>query len=279
MRVGGPADAFLTVGDRALLRRGLRLLGSRNMRWMMIGYGTNVLPSDLGFRGAVVKLAGEFEGVSSTGENLSAGAATSLSRLLESALAGELGGVEFLTGIPGCVGGALPGNAGSATESIGDRVEEVEMMMPDGSERRLGAGDVVFTYRHSNLREMGGVILGVKLKLQPCSRAEVENRVRDFAEKRKGQPVKLPNVGCIFKNPPGESAGRLIDGAGLKGARSGDAEVSSVHANFMVNSGKANAADVIALIRLVREKVSASAGVTLAREIVVIDELGEVVEC
>ena len=279
MGTGGAADAFCTVPGREALRRLLELLSVRDLRWMMIGHGTNVLPADLGFRGAVVKLAGEFGGVVRDGRFLSAGAAAPLAELVEESRAGELGGAEFLTGIPGCVGGSLPGNAGTAADSLGDVVERVDVVLPGGGERRLGRDEMEFSYRRSNLREMGAIVLEARMVLEPRPRAEIAERIRTCAERRKGQPVGLPNVGCIFKNPPGDSAGRLIDAAGLKGVRSGGAEVSRRHANFIVNTGGASSSDVVGLIREVREKVLAETGVRLESEIVVVGETGEAAEC
>lgn len=279
MGTGGPADAFCAVRERDALRRLVELLPERRLRWTMIGHGTNLLPSDLGFRGVVVKLTGGFRAISREDRGIVAGAAASLASVLEEAKAGALGGAEFLTGIPGCVGGSLPGNAGTATESLGGIVEEVEALFPGGRERRLGPGELAFSYRRSNLRDLGAVVLGVRLGLEPASLEDISARIRACADRRKGQPVGLPNVGCIFRNPPGDSAGRLIDGAGLKGLRSGGAEVSRQHANFIVNAGGATSADVVALIRQVRQRVAGVGGVRLETEIVALNETGERVEC
>ncbi len=272
--IGGPADAFCVAGSPEVLRRLLSLFAAQRVRWLMVGRGTNLVPADLGFRGAVVKLEGEFNRVVIEGQHLIAGAAVGLSRLVEQAQLRDLGGLEFTTGIPGCVGGSLPGNAGTASESLGDRVDEVTVLKPDGALQVLGSADLSFSYRGSNLQALGGVVTAARFRLEPTPRAQVVANVRGHTEKRKDQPLTLPNVGCIFKNPLGRSAGQLIEQAGFKGARAGQVEVSSKHANFMVNLGGATSAEVRALIARVREGVQASTSVSLEAEVIVLDECG-----
>jgi len=272
--VGGPADAFCDVGQLSVLRRLLDVLAAHEVRWIVLGRGTNVIPSDRGLRGVAIRLEGEFGHVEVHGRCLEAGAAAALSLLVERAATRELGGLEFTAGIPGCVGGSLPGNSGTASESLGDRVEEVEILEPGGAARTLHAMDMRFSYRNSSLRNCGGIITRAHFRMESRPRAEVMQRVREYAERRKSQPLAHPNAGCIFKNPPGHPAGKLIDEAGLKGFRSGGAEVSPMHANFMVNMGGATAADVAELIGRVREKVLSKTGVLLETEIVLLDELG-----
>lgn len=274
MGTGGSADALCMADNLETLRRLLSLLAGRHVRWLMIGRGTNLLPADLGFRGVAVKLEGEFHRVAIERSHIVAGAAVALASLVERAMSQDLGGLEFTTGIPGCVGGSLPGNAGTASESLGEWVESVDMLALDGSLRTLRGADLAFGYRSSNLCSLGGVVTSASFRLTPRPRAQVVANVKRHTEKRKGQPLTFPNVGCIFKNPPGHSAGQLIEQAGLKGLRIDQVEVSAKHANFMVNLGGATTAQVMELISQVRERVLASAGVRLETEVNVLDEFG-----
>lgn len=274
MGIGGPADAYCLAGDLARLKAVLDVLALHHVRWLILGRGSNLLPADSGFRGAVIRLEGEFNQVEVQGTSVEAGAAVWLATLVERAMAKDLGGLEFTTGIPGCVGGSLIGNAGTATEAIGDLVERVDVLVPGGAVRALAKQDLAFSYRTSVLKGMGAVVLRARFALEPRPRALVAERLKAYALKRRGQPHAMPNVGCIFRNPPGDSAGRLIDAAGLKGERVGRIEVSRVHANFMVNVGGGTAADVRGLILRVRERVRAASGVTLQPEVVLLDETG-----
>jgi len=274
MGIGGPADAFCRAGDLAKLNAVLGLLEAHRVPCLLFGRGTNILPDDRGFRGAVIRLDGEFGSIEVADRAIEAGAAAWLGSVVDRAMARDLGGLEFTTGIPGTVGGALIGNAGTATEAIGDRAERVDVLAPGGAVRSLARGDLEFAYRRSVLKGMGAVVLRARFALEPRPRAEIVERLKAYAEKRRGQPLAMPNVGCIFRNPPGESAGRLIDRAGLKGERAGRIEVSRVHANFMVNVGGGTAADVRELILRVRERVRAASGILLEPEVVLLDETG-----
>lgn len=276
MGTGGSADALCLVDNLETLRRLLSLLAGRHVHWLIIGRGTNLLPADLGFRGVAVKLEGEFNQVVVEQSRIVAGAAVALASLVERAMSRDLGGLEFSTGIPGCVGGSLPGNAGTASESLGEWVESVDMLVPDGRLRTLRGSDLAFAYRSSNLRAYGGVVTSASFRLTPRPRAQVAANVKRYTEKRKGQPLTFPNVGCIFKNPPGHSAGQLIEQAGLKGLRIDQMEVSAKHANFMINLGGATTAQITSLISHVRERVLASAGIRLETEVNVLDEFGAI---
>ncbi len=274
MGIGGPADAYAEPATADELRAVLDLVAERGVPLLMIGRGTNLLPDDRGFRGVALKLAGEFGRIEVGDGWVEAGAAAPLAALVERGMHRDLGGLEFTTGIPGAVGGSLAGNAGTASEALGDRVERVDVAAAGGLLRRLNAAECGFAYRTSALRSAGAVITAARFRLEPRSRIEVASRVRTYTDKRKSQPLTQPNVGCIFKNPAGDSAGRLIDAAGLKGARSGGVEVSARHANFMVNLGGATAADVRALIGVVRAGVRSAHGVALETEVVALDEWG-----
>jgi len=177
-----------------------------------------------------------------------------------------LSGVEFLTGIPGTVGGALAGNAGTKNKSIGDLVEFVIIMDYNGNLYKRSAADLDFSYRHSNIRH--GVVLQACLKLVKKDKTAIRAAIARYAgTRRKTQGKAWLSAGCCFKNPAGDSAGRLIDACGLKGARSGHAVVSGMHANFILNDGHATAGDVRALMRRIGTSVKKRFGVRLEPEI------------
>jgi UDP-N-acetylmuramate dehydrogenase len=276
--VGGPADAFCTVRESGGLRRLLDLLAEHGLPWMPLGRGSNVVFLDSGFRGVVIMLAGEFERVETDGTCLSSGAATALSALVSKGLSAGLGGLEFTAGIPGCVGGSLPGNSGTARDALGDRLDWAEIVHPGGSARRYRAEDLGFGYRTSRIPAIGGVIVSARFRMEPREPERIREILLRFMERRKGQPYEAPSAGCIFKNPSGTSAGQLIDAAGLKGLCVGGVTISGKHANFMVNSGTASAADLIAAILTVRERVRVAAGVLLEPEIRLVDETGQAID-
>jgi UDP-N-acetylmuramate dehydrogenase len=274
MGIGGPADLFVTVEDESSLSAALGVLKVRGVGMMVMGRGTNLVPSDSGFRGAVIVLQGELAGTAFEGATARAGAGALLAGLVEGAAERGLAGLEFAVGIPGTVGGAVVGNAGTATEWIGGVVESVTVMDADGRPSEVPGSVIAFGYRTSSLRGAGGVVARARLGLSPRPVTEVRGRMQKAREARRGQPLDLPSAGSVFRNPPGDSAGRLIDKAGLKGFRCGGVEVSSRHANFLVNAGGGRAADVVNAIRTVRERVWADSGIILEPEVVVLDEEG-----
>jgi len=276
--IGGPADAFCTVREPDALRRLLDCLAESGLPWMPLGRGTNVVFPDSGFRGAVVRLAGDFGRVETDGTFLAAGAGATLSALVETGLAAGLGGLEFTAGIPGCVGGSLPGNSGTTEEALGDRLDWAEIVHPGSAARRYRAVDLDFGYRASRLSSMGGAIVSARFRMEPREPDRIREILLRFMERRRGQPHEAPNAGCIFKNPRGTSAGKLIDAAGLKGLRMGGIAVSERHANFMLNTGRASAEDLVAAIVAVRERVRATAGILLETEIRLLDETGRPVD-
>jgi UDP-N-acetylmuramate dehydrogenase len=181
-------------------------------------------------------------------------------------------GLEFLSGIPGCVGGALAMNAGAWGSEIGERVLEVELMSREGEIQRLPASALSFGYRKAELPE-GAIILSAVLRGESSASAEVKEKVKALLiRKRDCQPIHERSAGSVFKNPPGDSAGRLIDQCGLKGVRVGDAEVSRIHANFIVNVGNATAGQVVALMGMIQERVYVKYKIRLEPEVVVVGD-------
>ncbi len=273
--IGGPAEALLRVENVAELHQVLRFFAEDNLCWQVIGKGTNLLVTDSGYAGAVLRLEGDLATITATehgGDSvlLSAGGGAGFSRLCRSTCDSGLSGLEFGCGIPGSVGGALCMNAGAWGAEIGPLVKCIRLVSGDGEKEVLPRPED-FTYRAwRGCDEYKGraVIVAVDLVLRRGDKEAILCRVRQLAERRKaGQPNDYANAGSFFKNPPGDSAGRLIELCGLKGHRVGGAMVSPKHANFLVNTGQASAADVLRLMRLIQERVREETGVDLQPEV------------
>lgn len=278
--IGGPVDVLAFPAARDDLVLLLREIRNRKAPFFVLGGGTNLLVKDGGFRGVAISLGRmktvaigrEYHSVGGRYTVLSADAGASLGSLLGFAADRGLTGLEFAAGIPGTVGGAVCMNAGTAEGEMGDVVETVIMASPAGEVVTVGRDAMGFGYRASNV-PVGHVVLAATLVLRHGDREEIRQHIRSLLEKRRArQPGGLPNAGSVFKNPLDESAGRLIETAGLKGKRVGDAQVSEKHANFIVNLGKAKAADVLRLMEAVRKAVYETHGVELEPEIKIIGE-------
>ncbi len=270
MRVGGPARYYAEPANEADLCALLRETHRRDLPLLLLGRGSNLLVPDEGVNALVVRLADRewqrFE-VRADGR-VEAGAGLRLKELCGQAAARGLRGFEFLEGIPATLGGALRMNAGAMGGWMFDVVESVRLALRDGTVRTLRRHELHVAYR--DCRELAGAVaLGAVLR--PVSAgvptAEIQAQIASFQARRLATQPRDPSAGCMFKNPPNDSAGRLIDALGLKGERVGDAEVSPVHANFIVNRGQATASDVIALMRRVRERVKAAHGIELEPEV------------
>lgn len=273
-RIGGPARAVVEVADPASLVRVATLGRDRGLPVRVLGAGSNVLCADGGIDAIFVRLAGPLASVRIEGTRLEAGGGAMMRAVSLAARAASLSGLEFAAALPGTVGGAVAGNAGCAGTCVGGLLEAVEILRPDGTRAVLERAVLACEYRAP---VTGGreCILGARFALQPGAAQAIAARMRAAARTRAGtQPLDMPSAGCIFKNPPGDSAGRLIDAAGAKGWREGGACVSPVHANFIVNEGGARAEDVLRLVRRVRESVTARFGVVLQLEVELIG-LGE----
>ncbi|MGH7274339.1 MAG: UDP-N-acetylmuramate dehydrogenase [Nitrospiria bacterium] len=284
MKIGGPADALVVPRDLEDLRRLVLGVRKEGIPLFLLG-GTNLIVKDGGIRGIVVKLnrlqkvtrISQISSPASDGpppiieEGLYAEAGISFPKLSQHALKLGLSGLEFACGIPGTLGGAIVMNAGTHEGEIGDVLEALRLMDFEGHVKDHPKGELEFSYRRSRLPL--GIIVGAFLKLKGAPRDEIRARM-DFSlnHRRKTQPLHLPNSGCIFKNPSGDSAGRLIDELRLKGHRVGDAEVSERHANFIVNRGRATAVDVLSLIREIRQRVKEEKGIEMDLEVMVVGE-------
>jgi len=263
-KIGGPADFFVEVEEEEKLLKLIKLLKELKLPYFILGGGSNLLVADEGFRGVVVKIANCELRIANF--KIIAGAGVSLGRLVELAAKNSLTGLEFAAGIPGTVGGAVRGNAGAWGQAIGDRVKRVKVLTPQGEIKWIGASDCHFSYRQSRFKKTKEIILEVELELEKGNKKEIQEKISQNLAKRATQP-KEPSAGCIFVNPKPLVAGELIDKCGLKGKRIGDAQISPKHANFIVNLGKAKAADVNKLIKLIKEKVKEKFGVELEEEI------------
>jgi len=271
MKIGGPADYFIEVESGAALAQLLPLLKRHRTPICFLGNGSNVLISDRGVRGAVVRLAGDFKRAEWKEEGeavwLEVGAACALTQLVREAARKGYAGLEFAEGIPGTVGGALVMNAGAYGSEFEKIVDGVEGIDSEGQMIRYSRKEMTFTYRDSHW-PAGAVVTRVRMRLRKEEAAQVSSKVRALVAKRKSsQPSGYPNSGSMFRNPPGDFAGRLIEAAGLKGKRIGQAQISERHANFIVNLGGAKAEDVRRLMDLARAEVKKQFAVDLAAEV------------
>lgn len=262
--IGGPADFFYEAKKEKDLINLLVMVKEKKIPFFVLGAGSNILFSDKGFAGLIIKIA--LDDCRVENDRIKAGAGVSLSKLVNLAVKEELSGLEFAAGIPGTIGGALFGNAGAWQQSIGDKVERVKILDEDGQFKWLNHEECQFAYRQSRFKKTKEIILMVELKLTKGKIQEIQQKVQQNLTKRLSQP-KEPSAGSVFINPKPDSAGVLIEKCGLKGQRIGGAKISEQHANFIVNTGGAKASDVLKLIALVRKKVKQQFEIDLKTEI------------
>jgi UDP-N-acetylmuramate dehydrogenase len=271
-KIGGPADLFCQAETEAELIQAVNLSRERGVPFFVLGGGSNVLISDEGFRGIVIKMEnGKWK---MENGKIVAGAGAPLARLVEEAASHSLSGFEFCVGIPGTIGGAVAGNAGVKEKAIGDLVEKVKVLNEEGEAEYLNQDDCQFEYRASRFQKEEKVIIEVVLKLTKKSEPAIREEMVRFLEARKDQP-KEPSAGSIFKNPPPPAggAGELIDQAGLKGEIIGQAQISEEHANWIVNLGGASCQDVLELLSLAKSQVRAKFNLELEEEIQIVNEV------
>jgi UDP-N-acetylmuramate dehydrogenase len=258
------------VSDMDALRQILLLARSHSVPVMVLGKGSNVLVRDGGIDGIVLRLVDEFTNIEVASERVRAGAAAALGDVVSKATSAGIGGLEFLAGIPGTVGGAAVTNAGSRDVWVSDRLTEIGLLTADLLERTLSVSDLDFGYRSSGISN-DRVVTAVTLAGHRCAIEDARRKVEEYLDMRKStQPAGERTAGCVFKNPEGDAAGRLIDQVGLKGFKIGGAEVSSIHANWIVNSGGATAHEILRLIEEIRGRVRGAYGTELELEIKVI---------
>jgi len=265
--LGGPLGALAEPKDLEDLGRLMAFLHARQGKYLVLGGGSNVVFADEGFDGVGIRLGRGFQGIQVEGDRLRVKAGTRLVTLMNRAREAHLGGLEFCAGIPGNVGGAVVGNAGARREWIGTRVEEVTVVTGRGEVKTLGMDQYRVGYRHSTLKESGDLVVEAVVRADREPAAVIEAKIKDYFQNRRGkQPRTEPNAGSVFKNPEGDSAGRMAEELGLKGFRVGGARVSEVHANFIVSDG-GTAGDVVKVMREVQGRVREMFGVRLEPEV------------
>jgi len=274
-RAGGHAEALCEIHELGDLSRMVSFLGQEGIPYLVVGRGSNLLVQDGGIRGVVICLSGSLGRMDQgtpNGSKIVAGAGLSIVDLLIGCRRRGLSGLEFLAGIPGTVGGAVAMNAGAFGEEIGAHVQELHVVDSKGKIHVVDRSRLTFSYRTLEL-ETGSVIAQAAFGLNPDSEKRIAEKISGYLKKRKAsQPLEYPSAGSVFRNPPNEFAGRLIEQAGLKGRSIGGAVVSERHANFIINKGGASASDILALIEEVREKVRQTTGVAMKLEIRVVGE-------
>jgi len=261
-KIGGTADYFCVPRGVEELQEAIEFAEEHDLEIAVMGGGSNLLVLDRGFRGLVIKLAGGMNGIRIDGSTVRVGAGAMLSRLT------NLGGLEFLAGIPGTVGGAVVMNAGAWGKEIAPYVKEVILIGRKGRKKVLSRKELGFKYRGSRLQNGKWIVAEVLLKLNKRDKNKIKEEIKHYLTARKiAQPLGIPNCGSVFRNPPGKFAGKLIENAGCKGMRYGDAQVSEKHANFIVNLGDAKARDVIRLITAVQKAVKSRFHIALEPEL------------
>jgi len=275
-RIGGPADALVTLLDVEDVQQVLSFCQREELCWKLLGRGSNILAADAGFRGIIIVLGSGFKyiardnGPENDIQRVDVGAGTSLARLASWSAEQGLGGCEFASGIPGSVGGAVAMNAGAWGRCMADVIEEIEVT-DDERVEIISRDELGFGYRacrRLERKDRRGVVSAATLKLKPMPSEHVKQTIRTLNRKRmQSQPQKSASGGSVFRNPEGASAGRLIEAAGLKGTRVGGAEISTKHGNFIINRGQATARDVQILIDQAKKAVFKLSGVELTPEV------------
>ena len=272
-RIGGPADIFCEPQCEKELIDICNLFQREKTEYYVIGNGSNILVTDKGIRGAVIKIGKNMSDISADGEYITAQSGILLSRLAAFALANGLEGFENLSGIPGNLGGAIYMNAGAYGSEMSQITVEVRFLTDSGDIKTLKADELGFDYRKSRFTGTNDIILSCKLHLKKGSKTEIEEKMKALARQRsEKQPLNFPSAGSTFKRPEGYFAGKLIEDCGLKGYETGGAKISEKHAGFIINNNNANAEDVLKLIEYVQNKVMEKFGVMLQPEIKIIGE-------
>jgi UDP-N-acetylmuramate dehydrogenase len=272
-RIGGPADIFVQPLDAAELAEVVRFAREKGLPAKVIGNGSNLLVSDRGIRGIVVRLAPNFGEREWREDGVVAGGGARLGRLVKEATEVGLSGLESLVGIPGTLGGALAMNAGTDTGCIGDLVTGATVLEESGEVREWGAAQFAYRYRYSSVCAARAVVISARLRLAQAPREEIHAKVERLRQKRAGrQPLTAWSAGSVFKNPRGVAAGKVLDRAGAKAMRVGDAQVSTKHANFLLNRGRARAWEMRQLVERAHALALRRYGINLELEIEVVGE-------
>lgn len=275
--IGGPADLFYEAKTSEELVKAVKLARKLKIPYFILGGGSNLLVSDLGFKGLAIKV--KTFGCRVKNKVLITETGTPTAYVLNTALNNDLTGLEFLSGIPGTIGGAVFCNARAhflgdflkKPVSIGDVVSKIEVLTPNGMIKKFSGRHYPHTLSQSSIKKSGDIVLSVEFRLKKGISKKAKQYIKDYKEFRRDKSYQnYPTPGSIFQNPPRKSAGWLIDQCGLKGKQIGDAQISPQHANFIVNLGKAKAKDVIQLIKLAKKEVFKKFGIKLEKEICLI---------
>lgn len=272
-KIGGPADILITPADKEQLIRAVRVMRQHQVPWTVIGRGSNMLVSDKGIRGVSIKLGKAFDEIHFEGTEITVGGAYSFVKLSVQAGRHGLTGLEFAGGIPGSVGGAVYMNAGAHGSDVSRILKQAEVLLNTGEVIMMQKNDLQYGYRHSLLQKEPGIVLEAVFQLDMGDRTEIAAAMASHKDRRlRTQPLKSATCGSVFRNPEGTYAAKLIEEAGLKGFRVGGAEVSTLHANFIVNTGNATAEDVLALIKKIQDIVLDKHDIRLVPEVLVLGE-------
>lgn len=267
--IGGDADYFVEIENEEQLILLLNFISKNKIKFFVVGGGSNILFSDEGFNGIVIKLSGDFYKHEISSNNVICGSAVSLAYLAKQTAEQGLSGLEYLSGIPGTVGGAVFGNAGVKDCSISSVIDKVEVIDYMGNKRVLTKNDIEFEYRKSNIKN--SIITKIFFILKNADKNDILKTIsKEFEKRKNSQPIGTKNAGCIFKNPKDDSAGRLIDSLKLKNYSVGGIKISDVHANFFINKDNGCAKDMMSLIEFVKNEVYKKYNIKLETEIKII---------
>ncbi|NLY20749.1 MAG: UDP-N-acetylmuramate dehydrogenase [Tissierellia bacterium] len=272
-KIGGPCDVMILPSTVEQIKNAIVFLNENNMRYMVIGNGSNLLISDAGYRGAIIKLNDNFRDISVDGNRITATSGALVTSVSKFAAKHSLSGLEFAEGIPGAIGGAMMMNAGAYGGEFKDVVESVTAMDRNGNLHTFTGEEMNFRYRGSRVADEDMVVISATMKLEEGNLDEINSKMKEISEKRRSkQPLELPSAGSTFKRPEGYFAGKLIDDSGLRGLQHGGAQVSQKHCGFIVNSNNATSNEVLELIDTVRKTVFDNYGVMLETEVKIIEE-------
>lgn len=272
-KTGGKADIMLLPASAEAVKGAIDICNKNNIRYCIIGNGSNLLVRDKGIRGVVIKLGRDFSAISVSGSEITAQAGALLSAVAARALREELTGMEFAGGIPGTLGGGVCMNAGAYGGELKDIIKAVRVLY-NGDILTLSCAEADFAYRTSRIMREGMIVLEAVICLKKGSYADIKALMDDFSQRRRDkQPLEKPSAGSTFKRPQGDFAGRLIEQAGLRGFSIGGAQVSEKHCGFVVNKGGATSSDILELIDEVKDRVYKNSGVMLEPEVRIIGEL------
>mgnify|MGYP002550546934 CR=1 FL=1 len=267
-KIGGPCDIFIEPKNTEELKFAIETV-KNDMPFKIIGNGSNLLVADLGIEGAVIKIGQKMSEVHTKEQKIYAASGARLSSVCAEALEEGLGGMQYLWGIPGTIGGAVYMNAGAYGGEIASVITSATYLTDDGKTVNISKEEMDFSYRHSIFKENGGIILSAEFTLQPQDKTQLRLEMDELILRRKTkQPLEYPSAGSVFKRPEGHFAGELIEKCGLKGYSIGGAMVSEKHAGFIINTGDATASDVRRLIEYIKEKVFLTESVKLESEII-----------